>query len=86
MKMKLSKKADLIKSILDEKFPQLKLSSPFCDRGQPWILVSYWDLQSTIAIDSTAEEVTEILMREKILDMLKGAKQLIEKKIESLER
>lgn len=82
--MKLSEKADKIQKILKKKFPQLKLSSPFCERGQPWIFVCYWDSQSTIAIDTLAEEITESLVREKILDMLAGVKQLIEKDIEKL--
>jgi len=83
--MELNEKADLIKSILDENFSELRMSELRCDRSFPWILTSFCHVMDSIAIDTTAETINISLIRERILNMLHEIKQKIESDIEKIE-
>jgi hypothetical protein len=88
--MKMSEKSDLIKKILDEKFPYLQMSRPLCRAGEPyWIFISFFDVEylrmNFISIDTHEKEISEDSIRDEILAALYKVKQKIESDIQKIE-
>jgi len=83
-------KDDLIKKILDEKFPYLQMSRPLCRAGEPyWIFISFFDVEylrmNFISIDTHEKEINEDSIRGEILDALYKVKQKLESDIGRIE-
>lgn len=82
--MNQQERVNKIRSILNDKFSKFKMVVSAENVSHKWDIHCGWNLVSGIFL--APKEIIESIIRDRILDMLKESKELIEHDIEELEQ